>query len=163
MPRPRPRQRHTTILLVQILIPIQLSLSYLSSTSPHTTGCSFVPPPTIFAPASISHKHQRHDSSWPARPPSSLSTRVKSPRHAAQHGYKLSSLLMARRTALGASPWKTDDRTVGEWLGFTDRELRRLRAALGPRSKRPGRDLDERLGLVADGKTDSVVVSLQLH
>lgn len=67
-----------------------------------------------------------------------------------------SSLSMGRRTELGASPWKTDSRTVQEWLEFSERELRKIEKVLGP--PRTGLDLEERLGLLADGKTDSVVV-----
>lgn len=66
---------------------------------------------------------------------------------------------MGRRTELGASPWKTDTRTVQEWLEFSERELRKISKVLGP--PRTGRDLDERLGLLADGKTDSVVVRVE--
>lgn len=61
-------------------------------------------------------------------------------------------LSMGGRTELGASPWKTDLRTVQEWLQFSDRELAKLNKAL------PRPDLEQRLGLLADGQTDSVVV-----
>lgn len=67
---------------------------------------------------------------------------------------------MGRRTELGASPWKTDTRTVQEWLEFSERELRKISKVLGP--PRTGRDLEERLGLLADGKTDSVVVRVEV-
>lgn len=74
-----------------------------------------------------------------------------------QRCWPVEKSLLARRTELGESPWKTDNRTVGEWLELSDRELRKLRAAL-PSSQR-GEFLDKRLELAADGKTDSVLVS----
>lgn len=80
-------------------------------------------------------------------------------RHPAHTTSTSSSLSMGRRTELGASPWKTDTRTVQEWLEFSERELRKISKVLG--SPRTGHDLEERLGLLADGKTDSVVVRVQ--
>lgn len=63
---------------------------------------------------------------------------------------------MRRRTELEVSPQETDGRTVQEWLQFDKQELGKIRGAL--RTVRAC-DVDERLGLVADGKTDSILVS----
>lgn len=66
------------------------------------------------------------------------------------------ALSMCRGTELQVSPRETDGRTVQEWLQFDEQELSKIRGAL--QSVRAC-DVDERLGLVADGKTDSILVS----
>lgn len=66
------------------------------------------------------------------------------------------ALSMCRRAELQVSPRETDGRTVQEWLQFDEQELGKIRGAL--QSVRAC-DVDERLGLVADGKTDSILVS----
>lgn len=66
---------------------------------------------------------------------------------------------MARRTELGESPWKTDDRTVRQWLDLSDRELGKVRDGLSSRQR--GDVLDEHLDLLADGKTSSIVVRIR--
>lgn len=47
-----------------------------------------------------------------------------------------------------------------EWLGLSEREIEKLRKPLGVSA---GRNLEERLNLPADGRSDSVVVSRGDH
>lgn len=70
---------------------------------------------------------------------------------------KKSSLSMGgKATDLGASPRKTDSRSVREWLGLSEREIEKLRKPLTSASRR--NLLDQRLDLLANGRTDSVLV-----
>lgn len=66
------------------------------------------------------------------------------------------ALSVHRKTELEVPPRATDDRTVQEWLQFDEQELDKIRSTL--QSVRAC-DVDERLGLVADGTTDSILVS----
>lgn len=68
-------------------------------------------------------------------------------------------LQLGRKTELGASSVKTDDRTVSQWLRFTTPELDKL--ADGLEAPRAREHLETRLALAADGKSDSAIVSVQ--
>ncbi|CAM9651392.1 unnamed protein product [Ectocarpus sp. 4 AP-2014] len=75
---------------------------------------------------------------------------------------KKSSLSMGgKATDLGASPWKTDSRSVREWLGLSEREIDKLRETLISASRR--NFLDQRLDLLANGQTDSVLGFLRVE
>ncbi|CAN0046136.1 unnamed protein product [Ectocarpus fasciculatus] len=75
---------------------------------------------------------------------------------------KKSSLFMGgKATDLGASPRKTDSRSVREWLGLSEREIDKLRKPLASASRR--NLLDQRLDLQANGQTDSVLGFLRVE
>lgn len=78
-----------------------------------------------------------------------------SPPHSIVGARKSRSSMSGKRSELGASPRKTDSRSVLQWLNLSPREVERLRKPFG---RSFSALLEERLALEADGRSDSVAV-----